>query len=900
MPDNRKLTFDFLAKDSVSPTMEKISKEALGTEKSVDKLSTSMRNKMSPAMQKGGKDAESFSSKMAGLASNIGGKLAFALKAGGVALTGMTAGAVIFGVKTAASMEQAQVAFTTMLGSAQKAHDFLLQLQKFAAATPFELPQLTRASQRLLAFGFNAKQVIPTLTAIGDAVAGLGGGAEQIDQVTTAIGQMQAKGKIQSDELLQLTEAGIPALKILANGFKKTQGDMQAMVTAGVVPASKAIPILLAGIENGTKGAAGETTKFAGMMKAQSSTLSGLFSTLKDNVSQALGNMITPFVPQLEKGLGSLTTWSGKFSGAMSKSVIPAVQTFSRQIKIGFQSGNLDAMGNAGTRLGAVFRVISDWTRDKLVPALKGLWTWVQVYLIPALDKFRKSFGSGVLDAIKSVQKAINDNKVQLKQWGTALGTVITLFVKYVIPVLGFFAGNSMRGAGLAIGLFIDLIGHMIKNIVKMVDVAKSAGIAIARAMLDMASTVVGSAAKAFGWVPGLGPKLKSAADAVGRFKADVNNHLADINNRTAFLHVQADGSFKTPASPFYGGGPVTSTDPSASRSRDSIFGVLRKDEHVLTPEDVDAIGGHSAVFRLRKAARQGLLKGFAQGGPVGLDFKATVPTSAQMQTSTYAPISRGVASMIYTLSKIMAKMLGGAPAVVNAARSQIGLPYSWGGGGLGGPSFGIGRGAGTYGFDCSGLTQFAWGKGGRLDIGGVTGDQWAASRPIPGPRPGALAFPHGPSVHVMLGSTKKGYVVQAPHTGAFVEEVPRTSGNWRWPLGAKFFNGGPVGQLGQRALMRGSTVQVQQQARALGIVGRRYGGDLIPGQEYLAGEYGPEWIRPRHPATAHASGSAGPVVQNISVHNHIAAPADLFAVGKATNDALFEYKRRGGKLVGP
>ncbi|WP_329521155.1 hypothetical protein [Spirillospora sp. NBC_01491] len=133
----------------------------------------------------------------------------------------------------------------------------------------------------------------------------------------------------------------------------------------------------------------------------------------------------------------------------------------------------------------------------------------------------------------------------------------------------------------------------------------------------------------------------------------------------------------------------------------------------------------------------------------------------------------------------------GGAIGVVRAARSQIGRPYSWGGGGKGGPSYGIGRGANTFGFDCSGLTEYAWWKGAHKSIGGVTNPQWANSHPIPGPRPGALAFPSGPSVHVMLGSDRPGYIIQAPYTGSYVQEVKRTSGNWRWPNSATFDNGG-------------------------------------------------------------------------------------------------------------
>lgn len=50
----------------------------------------------------------------------------------------------------------------------------------------------------------------------------------------------------------------------------------------------------------------------------------------------------------------------------------------------------------------------------------------------------------------------------------------------------------------------------------------------------------------------------------------------------------------------------------------------------------------------------------------------------------------------------------GTAKAVIDAAKSQIGVPYSWGGGALTGPSEGFGVGAGVIGFDCSSLVRYA------------------------------------------------------------------------------------------------------------------------------------------------------------------------------------------------
>ncbi len=68
---------------------------------------------------------------------------------------------------------------------------------------------------------------------------------------------------------------------------------------------------------------------------------------------------------------------------------------------------------------------------------------------------------------------------------------------------------------------------------------------------------------------------------------------------------------------------------------------------------------------------------------------------------------------------------------VIRRGGSQMGVPYSWGGGSLTGPSKGIDSGAGTVGFDCSGLMRYAFAGVGVL-IPRFSGDQYNAGRHIP------------------------------------------------------------------------------------------------------------------------------------------------------------------------
>lgn len=110
----------------------------------------------------------------------------------------------------------------------------------------------------------------------------------------------------------------------------------------------------------------------------------------------------------------------------------------------------------------------------------------------------------------------------------------------------------------------------------------------------------------------------------------------------------------------------------------------------------------------------------------------------------------------------------GARGAIVNAAMAVRGTPYSWGGGGSGGASRGIGRGAGTTGFDCSGLVQYAFSKAG-IKMPRVTYDQVHMGRraPISSLEPGDLVFTGSVGhVAIYIGG---GQIVEAPYTGSHV-----------------------------------------------------------------------------------------------------------------------------------
>jgi cell wall-associated NlpC family hydrolase len=116
---------------------------------------------------------------------------------------------------------------------------------------------------------------------------------------------------------------------------------------------------------------------------------------------------------------------------------------------------------------------------------------------------------------------------------------------------------------------------------------------------------------------------------------------------------------------------------------------------------------------------------------------------------------------------------------VIRRGLSQLGVPYSWGGGNAAGPSKGIDSGADTVGFDCSGLVLYSF-AGVGIKLPHYSGSQYNMGRKIPSSqmRRGDVIF-YGPGgsqhVTIYLGD---GQMLEAPDVGLKVRVAPvRTSG---------------------------------------------------------------------------------------------------------------------------
>ena len=192
-----------------------------------------------------------------------------------------------------AQLEQTRVAFTSMLGSADQANTMIANLQKFAAETPFEMPGVRSSAQQLLAFGYDAQEIIPTLTALGNAASGLGRGQDGFNHLAFVFGQIRTTGQLMGQDVMQLAQLGVPVKDILAKNLGLTKDELSRIGELGI-DANVAIRALIDGMNE----------RFPDMMKKQSETFEGVLSNIKDNIGQAFGLTGLPLFEQA-KNMGS-------------------------------------------------------------------------------------------------------------------------------------------------------------------------------------------------------------------------------------------------------------------------------------------------------------------------------------------------------------------------------------------------------------------------------------------------------------------------------------------------------------------------------------------------------------------------------------------------------------------
>jgi len=336
-------------------------------------------------------------------------------------------------VEAGKSLEVIETQFKTMLGSTKAAQKQLEDLQSFAASTPFQLEGLSASTRQLLSFGVAQENIIPTLGKLGDLAAGVG---TEISDLAIPFGRLVASQKLTLVELDKFADRGINLFQEFADSTGMSIGEVRDAVSNGKIPFEefeKAITKLTS--KGGT---------FFNSMDAQSKTLSGVISTLSDNMFNLRANLGKLFSPLIIASAKALTETIQDIDKSLSSisldSAISGMVSFGKVIvnnvimpfEIVF-----NVLSRLGDKVAEVFNSIKETVIgvfNDILTSLRPVFTFigqeVDTFLVSAKAKIQQindeegGLLSGILDDTAFSDK-LNSSLMGLQQFSESVKPIV-------------------------------------------------------------------------------------------------------------------------------------------------------------------------------------------------------------------------------------------------------------------------------------------------------------------------------------------------------------------------------------------------------------------------------------------------------------------------------------------
>lgn len=417
-----------------------------------------------------GRAASGFS-KFGSAAAKVGGVAGKGITAlvGGIGAATTAAGAAVtalgaIGLNYNSQMESYTTNFEVMLGSQEAAAQKVEELKTMAAKTPFEMSDLAKGTQTLLAFNVASEDTTGVLTSLGDISLG---DSQKLESLTRAYGKMNASQKVTLEDINMMIDAGYNPLLNIQEKTGESMEDLYARISDGDVAFSE--------IQEAITAATSEGGQFYQGMEKASQTTQGLISTLKDNAQALVGQVFQPI------------------STSLTSTLLPTAISAIDQLSAAFESGGVSGMMNAASSIiagvlgqfsGALPSFIT--TAMQMVQTLgDGIMQNLPTITQSAFDAFM-AFADGLAQMLPGLANsafAIISMLAQnlLNNLPQIVQTAIELFTGFI----NTFVEWLPQLIPLAFQIVTQLGAALIENIPALIDSALQLGAAVVQGIID-------------------------------------------------------------------------------------------------------------------------------------------------------------------------------------------------------------------------------------------------------------------------------------------------------------------------------------------------------------------------------------------------------------------------------
>lgn len=298
--------------------------------------------------------------------------------------------------RKAGDFEALELALKEIEGSAGKAKSALEELREIARAPGLGVTEAIQTYSGLRRNGVDRGLAMSLTRGTGNAVATAGGGKEQLGRAGLAMGQIAQKPFLQGEELMQLTEAGIPAYKIIKELFNTS--DTEELKRNGI----SSMQVLQA-----ISAALAKMPRVGGGAKNAFENLSDSWEQFQISAGKGVNVALVPFINDISTEIEEMTksgeletfgeTWASAWTGIFD--------TF------------IEGTGNATSAVDFMMTsaLAATYASRNLANNVEGFWDGVSNFiddnLFPNMPKNKGTVDGGTLSPWEEAEKALAASK---------------------------------------------------------------------------------------------------------------------------------------------------------------------------------------------------------------------------------------------------------------------------------------------------------------------------------------------------------------------------------------------------------------------------------------------------------------------------------------------------------
>lgn len=252
-----------------------------------------------------------FGERLRGIGSQFGGLIGLA---GGMAIAMSAWNGIKSLFNLGVDMEQTNVKFNVLLGSAEKAGKLLGDLNQYANFTPYSNQGIIKGAETMLGFGIAQEKIMGNMLMLGDVAMG---NEEKLGSLSLVYSQVMATGRLMGQDLLQMINQGFNPLQIISDNTGISMGVLKQKMEDGAISAEM--------VEEAFRLATSEGGRYHNMANEMADNAGGKWSTMMGTFKSQLSRVGMKFAEWI-KPIFDIGT-------AVAEKIVPFGQTILNLIR---------------------------------------------------------------------------------------------------------------------------------------------------------------------------------------------------------------------------------------------------------------------------------------------------------------------------------------------------------------------------------------------------------------------------------------------------------------------------------------------------------------------------------------------------------------------------------------